>query len=103
MIYRDLSKKLDFINSIYPYSGKDLSMYDIMYKHFNILYEPRIMKGTTIEYFSDEYEDFHKAYENRMFNVGSNYFGGGEWPIILFDRMHDEGYTRDWISYIIVR
>ena len=103
MIYRDFSKKLDFINSIYPYSGKNLFMYDIMYKHFNIPYEPIFRKDTTIEYFSDTYEEFHKAYENRMFNVGSNYFGGGEWPIILFDRMHDEGSTKDWISYTISR
>ena len=103
LIYEDLSKKLDFISGIYPHFKHGLLMYDIMFKHFGIEYSPIIRLNDGIERFRDTYEECMKAFDNNTFNVEHDYFGNGEWPIILFDRLHRESSDEDLISYTITR
>lgn len=104
MIYNDLSKKIDFIKEIYPYADScGLFMYNVMYKHFNILYEPVLCVNSSIKYYSDTYEESSKAFDNGIFNVERNFFGRGEWPIILFDRVTRSDKDYDVISYLITR
>ena len=103
MIYDDLSKKLDFIKELYPHFKSGLFMYNIMFKHFGIDYEPLINSYNTIEYYGDTFEECMQAFDNGVFNVEHDYFGSGEWPIILFDRMKQTAKDEDWISYTITR
>ena len=104
MIYKDLSKKIDFIKEIYPYADScGLFMYNIMYKHFDVLYEPIVTSNDMIKYFSDTFEESNKAFEDGIFNVEKKFFGHGEWPIILFDRVSRIDRSYDIISYLITR
>jgi hypothetical protein len=103
MIYKDLSIKLDFVKSLYPHFKHGLFMYDIMFKHFGIEYKPILAINDSIERFKDTFEECMKAFDNGIFNVEHDYFGKGEWPIILFDRVHRETKDEDWISYTIAR
>ena len=103
MIYKDLSIKLDFIKSLYPFFKGGLAMYDIMFKHYGIKVKPILKNGDTLERFTDTFEECKKAFENGMFNVERNYFGRGEWPIILFDRVSQIDNDKDWITYTITR
>ena len=104
MIYKDLSKKIDFIKEIYPYADTcGLFMYNIMYKHFDVLYQPIIGLDGSIKYYSDTFEESTKAFSDGVFNVGRNFFGRGEWPIILFDRITRTSKDYDVISYLITR
>lgn len=103
MIYKDLSTKLDFIKSLYPLFKHGLVMYDIMFKHFGIKLKPILHEDDVIERFGDTFEESQKAFENGIFNVERNYFGGGEWPIILFDRVSQPDKEEDWITYTITR
>lgn len=103
MIYKDLSIKLDFIKSLYPFFKGGLVMYDIMLKHYGIEVKPILKNGDTLERFRDTFEECDKAFENGMFNVERNYFGRGEWPIILFDRVSQIDKDKDWITYTITR
>ena len=77
-------------------------MYDIMYQIFDVDYKP-VIGSATIDYFSDTFEESNKAFEDGIFNVKRSFFGGGEWPIILFDRITRVGGDRDWVSYTITR
>ena len=92
MIYKDLSKKIDFIKEVYPYA-----------EHFDVQYEPVLGVNSSIKYYSDTYEESTKAFEDGVFNVGRNFFGRGEWPIILFDRVARTDKDYDVISYLITR
>ena len=103
MIYKDLSTKLDFIKSLYPFFKRGLVMYDIMFKHFGIKLKPILHKDDILERFSDTFEESEEAFKNGIFNVEKNYFGGGEWPIILFDRLSQHDKEEDWITYTISR
>ena len=103
MIYKDLSIKLDFIKSIYPFFKGGLVMYDIMFKHYGIKIKPILKNGDSLERFKDTFEECEKAFENGMFNVERSYFGRGEWPIILFDRVSQIDKDKDWITYTITR
>ena len=104
MIYKDLSKKIDFIKEVYPYADTcGLFMYNVMYKHFDVQYEPVLSVNSSIKYYSDTYEESTKAFEDGVFNVGRNFFGRGEWPIILFDRVARTDKDYDVISYLITR
>lgn len=103
LIYKDLSKKLDFIKSLYPFFKRGLVMYDIMFKHFGIKLNPILHKDDTLERFRDTYKECEQAFEDGIFNVDRNYFGGGEWPIILFDRVSQLYKDEDWITYTITR
>lgn len=103
LIYKDLSKKLDFIKSLYPFFKRGLVMYDIMFKHFGIEYKPILAINDSIERFKDTFEECMNAFDNNIFNVKHDYFGDGEWPIILFDRVHREARDEDWITYTITR
>ena len=104
MIYKDLSKKIDFIKEVYPYADTcGLFMYNVMYKHFDVPYEPVLSVNSSIKYYSDTYEESTKAFEDGVFNVGRNFFGRGEWPIILFDRVARTDKDYDVISYLITR
>ena len=78
-------------------------MYDIMFKHFGIKLKPILHEDDVIERFGDTFEESQKAFENGIFNVERNYFGGGEWPIILFDRVSQPNKEEDWITYTITR
>ena len=103
MIYKDLSTKLDFINGLYPFFKRGLVMYDIMFKHFGIKLKPILHEDDTLERFRDTFEESEQAFDNGIFNVDRNYFGGGEWPIILFDRVSQPDKKEDWITYTITR
>lgn len=103
MIYEDLSKKLDFIKNLYPHFRHGLFMYNIMFKHFGTKYEPILSTNDSRERFRDTYEEHMKAFDDGVFNVEHDYFGRGEWPIILFERISHEATDDDWISYTITR
>jgi hypothetical protein len=102
MVYKDFSRKLDWINNLYPYSGGKLSMYNIFNKYFEIDI-PHFFVAD-VEYLSDTFEESQKAFEDGIFNVEHTYFGRGEWPIILMWRFRIVGKDKDdWICYQITR
>lgn len=103
MIYKDLSTKLDFIKGLYPFLKHGLVMYDIMFKHFGIKLKPILREGDSLERFRDTFNECEEAFKKGIFNVERNYFGRGEWPIILFDRVSQPDKDEDWITYTITR
>ena len=103
MIYKDLSKKLDFIKGLYPYFKHGLFMYNIMFKHFGTKYEPILCANDRRTRFKDTFEECMKAFDDGIFNVERDYFASGEWPLILFERVSHIATDEDWISYTIAR
>lgn len=98
MVYKDFSKKIDFVKSIYPYSGGDLHTYNIFYKLFSTKYN---FYNDNTEYYHDTFEECENAFEKGIFNVNRDYFGSGEWPIISLQRII--GKKKDFITYTISR
>ena len=101
MVYKDFSKKIDFINETYPYVGGKLYVYDLFYKHFSVEM-PNFYSVEDVKYLSDTFEESQKAFDDGIFNVEHIYFGRGEWPIILMRRFITAG-DDDWICYQISR
>lgn len=100
-IYKDFSKKCDFIKELYPFSGGDLHTYTRMMGLFSFEYQ-YYPTDEERECYTDSFEDCQKAFENGIFKVNRDFFGRGEWPIILFDRYRDD-YHYDGIAYTITR
>ena len=102
LVYKDFSKKIEFLKQVYPYSDGSMHSYVRMQKHFGIDYD--YYWDDNIEYFTDTYEENKKAFDEGIFPCSRDYFGKGEFPIFLIERRHNnsEG-AKDIIAYDITR
>ena len=80
-----------------------LTNLNIIFKLFGIKYEPLLSHNDVRMCYKDTYEECMQAFDNGVFNVEHDYFGRGEWPIILYERTSHHGHDEDWISYTISR
>ena len=101
MVYRDFSAKLDILSSANPYLSKCDSLF--AYHLISIFEVDKPIKyNYEIDTYSDTFEECEKAFEDNIFNVPKDFFGRGEWPIILIEvyKMNDKPR---FVSYTITR
>lgn len=99
IVYKDLSAKCTFLSSVYPFN-KGLDNYTRMNEIFSMKYHP-IMSSPNGETYVDTFEESITAFEKGIFTVDRDFFGSGEWPVIILYLFKEENYI--WIYYDISR
>ena len=104
MVYKDFSAKLDMLRKINPFLGERNSLlaYSLI-KVFEFKMPENMIFSEYISY-KDTFTDCEKAFKEHVFNVGRDFFGIGEWPIVLIEvykglNMGDS----DCVAYTITR
>ena len=101
MVYRDFSAKLDILSKANPYLSNCNSL--LAYNLISIFEVNKPMDyNYEIENYHDTFEECEKAFENNIFHVSRDFFGRGEWPIILIEVYKLNGKPT-FVSYTITR